>query len=323
MLFRRFKSAESFMSFLVWGGLFLIVLFDSIALKIMQIKIELNALGLLAFILAYILFSYAFMRSSVQLSLKGNKRMAHTFKLIGRSFEVLDQFIIFIFSAVVFVYIMSASPMELYDKEILSIDRWLGMDLVYWLSLVNQHTYINEILQDTYLSYWQLPLVLVLLVIFNKSVTAYKVILSLIIASTICSVISYFFPAIAPFNFLSLNANDYPNVNMISGYHHLHDYLGMRSGTLKSLDLMQLKGVITFPSTHASIALIMLWGFWHIKWLRWPFLLLNVIAFVSIPITGGHYLTDAIFGVIIGMISILIVNLIAESIENKFNTIEN
>ncbi len=321
MLLKYFKSTESFVRFLVWGGLFLVVLFDCIALGIMKIKVELNAIQIAASILAFMLFSYAFIKSSDQLSLKGNRKAAHVFKLIGQSFEVLNQFIVFIFSAVVFVYIMSASPRELYDKEILSIDRWLGMDVVYVLSWVNQHPYVNEILQASYLSYWQLPVVVVLLIMCKKPIAAYKVILCLIIASTICSVISYFFPAVAPFNFLNLNASDYPNVNMISGYHHLPDYLGMRNGTLKSLELMQLKGVITFPSTHASIAVIMLWGFWHVDWLRWPLLLFNLIALVSIPITGGHYLTDAVFGIIIAVISILLVNHITGFVENEFKTI--
>ena len=323
MLLKYFKSTESAVRFLVWGGLFLVVLFDCIALNVMKIRVELNAMQIAASILAFMLFSYAFIKSADQLYLKGNKKASYVFKLIGQSFEVIDQFIVFIFSAVVFVYIMSASSRDLYDAEILSMDRWLGMDVVNVLSWVNQHPYINEILQASYLSYWQLPVVAVALTMCKKSITAYKVILCLTIASTICSVISYFFPAVAPFNFLNLIATDYPNVNMISGYHHLHDYLGMRDGTLKSLDLLQLKGVITFPSTHASIAVIMIWGFWHIDWLRWPLLIFNLIALVSIPITGGHYLTDAIFGIIIAVISILLVNRIVGFVENKFKTIEN
>jgi hypothetical protein len=319
----KLKSTESLMRLLVWGGLFLVVLFDFVALNIMKIKVGLNTIQIAASIIAFMLFSYAFIKSSDQLVLKGNNKAAHAFQIIGLCFEVLNQFIVFIFSAVVFVYIMSASSRDLYDAEILSIDKWLGMDVVSVLSWVNQHPYINKILEASYLSYWQLPLVAVALIICNKSITAYKVILCLTIAATVCSVISYIFPAVAPFVHLNLNAADYPNVNMISGYHHLHDYLGMRDGTLKSLDLLQLKGVITFPSTHASIAVIMLWGFWHIPYLRWPLLVFNLIALVSIPITGGHYLTDAIFGVIIAVMSILLVNRIEEFVENKFKPIEN
>jgi hypothetical protein len=53
-----------------------------------------------------------------------------------------------------------------------------------------------------------------------------------------------------------------------------------------------LRGLIAFPSYHGVLALIMAWYGWHLRWLRWPLLLLNAMIIVCSPIQGGHHMVD-------------------------------
>ena len=53
-----------------------------------------------------------------------------------------------------------------------------------------------------------------------------------------------------------------------------------------------LRGLIAFPSYHGVLALIVAWYGWHLRWLRWPLLLLNATVIVSSPIQGGHHMVD-------------------------------
>ncbi len=53
-----------------------------------------------------------------------------------------------------------------------------------------------------------------------------------------------------------------------------------------------LRGLIAFPSYHGVLALIVAWYGWHVRWLRWPLLLLNAVVITSSPIQGGHHMVD-------------------------------
>jgi membrane-associated phospholipid phosphatase len=59
-----------------------------------------------------------------------------------------------------------------------------------------------------------------------------------------------------------------------------------------------LQGIIAFPSYHAGLAMITLWGFWRsgTKWIRWPGIALALATILSTPVDGGHYLVDVIAG---------------------------
>ena len=50
-----------------------------------------------------------------------------------------------------------------------------------------------------------------------------------------------------------------------------------------------MQGIITFPSYHAGLSLVTLWGFWasRMAWLRWPGMLLAALTIVATPVDGG------------------------------------
>ena len=75
------------------------------------------------------------------------------------------------------------------------------------------------------------------------------------------------------------------------------------SGAAVVLDLAKEEGIISFPSYHAALALLLLLGAWHNAWLRWPFLAINVAMIVATPIDGGHYFVDVIAGLAIAAVS--------------------
>ncbi|HKQ46162.1 MAG TPA: phosphatase PAP2 family protein [Rhizomicrobium sp.] len=54
----------------------------------------------------------------------------------------------------------------------------------------------------------------------------------------------------------------------------------------------EIRGLIGFPSYHGVLALIVAWYGWHLRWLRWPLVLLNAAVIVCTPIQGGHHMVD-------------------------------
>lgn len=77
-----------------------------------------------------------------------------------------------------------------------------------------------------------------------------------------------------------------------------------RTGALRVIDSRSIVGLITFPSFHASAAVLLAWLFWGNRVLRWPFLLLNIGMGLSAIVVGGHYLIDIIGGAAVAGIGI-------------------
>ena len=68
---------------------------------------------------------------------------------------------------------------------------------------------------------------------------------------------------------MGLTASDFPNIVPQGYYDTLQDAPLLRDGTLRTLDLFHLNGVLTFPSFHAASAILYGWALWPIRWFRY------------------------------------------------------
>jgi membrane-associated phospholipid phosphatase len=296
-----------------------------IAVQTMGIKIIANdesktlAVSLFLSILLLIVIHY-FAKKSLS---DGFHRLSFYFNICAYFFELLVCFALFGLLFVILSYIAAifSAPYRFYDAELMAIDRGLGFDWLAYIAWVNANPMVNEILKFAYHSVFQIPCLFLGLIFTKNYNRLYSVMLCLIISVITVIALSAIFPSIAPFTYLKINPHDYPNVYMLPAYAHIEDLYRMRFDTEKTIILSALKGIITFPSFHASLSLILAWGFWSIPLLRFPFLLLNLIMFAAIPVSGGHYLTDMLAGAVIATLSIVCVNKLVKYADAKFITV--
>jgi hypothetical protein len=85
---------------------------------------------------------------------------------------------------------------------------------------------------------------------------------------------------------------------------HLAHFEGLREGVFRVIDPRQLEGIITFPSFHTAIALILVWVARGLPIVFWPTVVLAAGQLVSIPTEGGHYLVDMLGGATITIAAI-------------------
>ena len=78
----------------------------------------------------------------------------------------------------------------------------------------------------------------------------------------------------------------------------------LRNGSHRYLDYSSLNGLITMPSFHAAAAVLLAWGYFHLKWLRWPFFALNVGMILSAVPIGGHYVVDVFAGAMVAGLAV-------------------
>ncbi|WP_067066913.1 phosphatase PAP2 family protein [Roseateles chitosanitabidus] len=88
-----------------------------------------------------------------------------------------------------------------------------------------------------------------------------------------------------------------------AGAANLGHFEALRDGTLRTLALSQMQGLISMPSLHAAMAVLLAHALWATP-LRWPALLLNLLMLAATPVCGGHYLVDVLAGIALALIAI-------------------
>ena len=84
------------------------------------------------------------------------------------------------------------------------------------------------------------------------------------------------------------------------------DYLGMRAHALAQIPLDDPRGIISFPSFHASSAVLLTYLVRGIPVLYPAMLLFNGLMVLGTPVFGGHYLVDVLAGLAVAGLTIAI-----------------
>jgi membrane-associated phospholipid phosphatase len=117
------------------------------------------------------------------------------------------------------------------------------------------------------------------------------------ILTTLASIaISTLLPAAGVWPHYGLTAADSPHL-LPAASTSWPVFYGLRDGTLRTLVAIGSEGVITFPSLHAALAVVLIAALWPLPVLRWIGLALNLLMLVATPIDGSHYFVDVFAGI--------------------------
>jgi membrane-associated phospholipid phosphatase len=95
--------------------------------------------------------------------------------------------------------------------------------------------------------------------------------------------------------------------------------LALRDKTLGTIDFEAVNGIISFPSMHAAVAIIVPYT---LRWNRWifePIAVLDSVMLASAVPSGNHYLADVIAGVAVAVLAIACGRAIQVSLDRLFN----
>ena len=218
---------------------------------------------------------------------------------------------VLLFSALgsILSYLLARDGGPLWDSTFAAWDRALGLDWLGFVRAVDQHGWLVTALRLAYASLIPQIIMLVLVLGFTNRLEKLRgVMLGAILCGTVCVLVSPFFLAVSNYVHLGLTAADFRHVDPWAGYVHLADFNGLRDGTMSQLSLGQMQGIITFPSYHAGLSAVTLWGFWTsgVRWLKWTGSIVALATIIATPVDGGHYFVDVLAGVAIAVVSIVI-----------------
>ena len=191
----------------------------------------------------------------------------------------------------VLTYIAAACGGPAHDAELAAIDAALGFDWSAWFNFLAPDRALRFVLWLGYLSL--LPQILISVIYFalrDLDYFNYELLLNNIVALLITTAIFLLFPALGP--------------QETGGQPGLPVLLALRRGGALSFDLAQLQGLISFPSYHMVLAVLLTYVHRRSALLV-PVAIVNTVMVVSIPTFGPHYLIDLIAGAAVAALSIL------------------
>jgi membrane-associated phospholipid phosphatase len=202
-------------------------------------------------------------------------------------------------------YLGAATDLPLYDLWFDNADRALGFDWSGMLRWMDAQAALHPLFEAAYTSLMPQTLVVVLALGWAGRLTGLRqYVLTFIIATLATILLAALLPAEGVWGYYNLHPSDYPHIAPAAHGVHLPIFHGLRDGSYRLLVATGAEGIITFPSLHSALAVLLAAALWPVPVLRWIAVALNAVMLVSIPVDGGHYFIDIFAGVAIACLSL-------------------
>jgi hypothetical protein len=204
-----------------------------------------------------------------------------------------------------FTYVAAAANFPLQDANLLALDRTLGLDWAGYIRFVDAHPAVAAVLSYGYtMIRWPIFAIPVVLAAAGRYRRIEEFTLAFALALLATTAISAVAPAFGAYQQIGLDPGRLQHIDPRAYLDTVRDLAPVRAGTLRHLDLFGLAGIVTFPSFHASSAVLYAWAFWPVRWMRPVAFFANAAMLASTPIDGGHYFIDVIAGVVVAVSAI-------------------
>lgn len=201
-------------------------------------------------------------------------------------------------------YLAASFNFPLYDHWFEAADKALGLDWFGLLDWLKVHASASFVLRHVYLSLMPQVLVVVLALAMAERFDGLRVfVLAFIFAALMTIAISALWPAEGVWLLHGLKGSAAAQLPPSASSWPV--FLGLRNGSFRLLMATGAEGIITFPSLHAAMALILVAAMWSLPVLRWIGLGLNALMMLSIPVDGSHYFTDMFAGIVIAFFALV------------------
>lgn len=209
--------------------------------------------------------------------------------------------VVFTFSAAILTYLMATLKFPLCDAELAAIDATLGFSWSAWSGFVKAHPLLKLLFVVAYAIL--LAECLASIIYFahaNRGDRNAELLWSALLSILITATISGIYPAAGAFVFFGV-----PEHAQATYLPHL---LALRDGSRSTFLVNDMQGIISMPSYHTVLAILVAYAYRGCGWLFALALVLNGVMLFSIPSEGGHYLIDVVAGGAIAAVTITMVS---------------
>jgi hypothetical protein len=204
----------------------------------------------------------------------------------------------------------AAFPLQ--DHVFDALDRAMGLDWKALLDAMNDAPVLYAPLRLSYLSLTLQMTTVVLCLAFSGRLLWLRVYTLAFVFSALVSIaISVPLPAAGVWPYYGLGTVEPPQI-MPAVSTSWPVFYGLRDGTFRMLTAVGSEGIITFPSLHAALAVVLIAGLWPVPRLRLVALVLNLLMLAGTPIDGSHYFIDVFAGMALAVACIWAAHVITQ-----------
>jgi len=202
--------------------------------------------------------------------------------------------LIFSVAGALLTYLAAAQDGPVYDARLALADAELGFNWAGWHNFVAAHPVLKLVLAVPYHSLVAQVVLSILWLSWRcRDDRNAELLINTTLGLLLTTTLFFLFPTLGPCVGVPACQDAY-----------VEDLVGLRHGSLPSLDMMLLKGVIAFPSFHAVLAILFTYAHRGTR-IFLPVAAFNALMLLSIPSEGGHYLVDVLGGIAVGLLAIL------------------
>ncbi|MBO0738164.1 MAG: phosphatase PAP2 family protein, partial [Alphaproteobacteria bacterium] len=200
-------------------------------------------------------------------------------------------------------YLGAITDLPLRDWEMIWADQHLHFD---WLQIMrgsDHHPLLLAVLDGAYATFTAQLIGTALVLVGAKRTRELDLFfITFICASLLAELANVLMPTLGPMPTLADHVSfaHLPVLGRATG----QIVLALRNGSLRVIDLDAIDGIISFPSLHAAVALIVPFTLRRNRVLFWPIAILDSVMLVSAVPSGNHYLSDVLGGLVVAVLAI-------------------
>lgn len=252
--------------------------------------------------------------------------MGSYYRLKGRSERIASALIctgglmIFSMALSVFNYLLLPITQSPVDQYVAGVDALFGYHWPTAMQWAADHPTINTVLKYSYMTTMpQLSLLVVILGLVGRHKDLHVMILSVVISATLAICFWGLFPSLGAKSLYILPKELWAAVGPVVDEAYTVELKRIAIEGPGLISPSEIRGLIAFPSYHASLAFVAIAASRNIKFLFPIFLVLNLIILPATFIHGGHHLLDPFAGLVL----FLIANSIAQKLVTKDHVQQN
>lgn len=218
----------------------------------------------------------------------------------------IEVYILVLFGAAgfVFSYLAIENGWALRDDWFAALDSWLGFDWRSYTAFVLHNDWLRRASLVLYLL--TPPLVGVALYrACSKGEFAHasEIVATVILGGILCVLLSGIVPSVGASGYYVTDPDFYGDWMVVFTSDYKDTFFGLRDGVGLEVFLLRPWALIAFPSYHAALCLLVILAFRGSGAAGWAILVLNLGTLLSLPVQGGHYLSDALGGLVVGTVA--------------------
>jgi membrane-associated phospholipid phosphatase len=235
---------------------------------------------------------------------------------IGHGMEAAFIIIVLGLSLACLSYLGAMADLPLRDGEMIAFERHLGFDWLQIMGALDRWPAVLKLLDGAYATFTsQLIATVLVLVIARRRSELDRFFITFVCATVIAVTASAFVPTVGPMSALAGNV-EFANLATL-GRATGETVMALRHGALKTIELDAINGIISFPSLHAAVAVIVPFTLRWNKPLFWPIAALDGVMLISAVPSGNHYVADVLGGVVVAVLAILCGRRVQQALDRR------